>query len=285
MGKKERIIAHENARYISSVNKVLDFSKEITKLNAAHEFRFCANIVIPLKANLPSRKFALATARNIFSCNFGRRHRVFYSDGSSTVNPKPSSTPPTAEHTSIIPSGAAVVYKTKRDEHWNIKYFTPASRGRDTVFTELAAIAHALTIAMTERALYLDDNRKHSNGKARWSKVTIFSDCISALQKICKLREGAVADARLICDPLLHHIMTMSQYFYGNGVQLELRWVPGHSQVKGNCLADTAARYAANHQGAGMILPKGLNWDTEPVSNDVKTHGPQQQNMSPKRKG
>ncbi|KAL6794881.1 hypothetical protein GGI42DRAFT_332533 [Trichoderma sp. SZMC 28013] len=168
-----------------------------------------------------------------------------------------------------------------------MKYFTPTSRGPDTVFTELAAVAYALTIAMAERALYLDDNKRHSNGKAKWSKVTIFSDCISALQKICKLQEGAIAiaDARLICDPLLRQIMTMSQYFHFNGVQVELRWVSGHSGVEGNCLADTAARYAANHQGIGMLLPEGLNWDTEPLSNHMKTHGPQQQRMSPKKKG
>ncbi|KAJ4862748.1 RNase H domain-containing protein [Trichoderma breve] len=267
MGKKERMIAQENARYISSVNKVIEFSKELTKINAAHEFSFCANIVIPQREN------ALRTALHIFSCNFGRRHRVFYSDGSSIVNSRLNSAPPTVEHTSIIPSGAAVVYKTRRDENWNMKYFTPTSRGRDTIFTEVAAIAHALTIAMAERALYLDDNKKHSNGKARWSKVTIFSDCIEALKRISRLREIAIADAQSLCDPILRQIMSISHYFYGNEVQIELRWVPGHSRVQGNCLADTAARYAANHQNVGMLLPEGLNWDTEPLSNDVKTHG------------
>ncbi|OPB44428.1 hypothetical protein A0O28_0027470 [Trichoderma guizhouense] len=267
MGKRERIIVHENARYIRSIIKVIDFSKELIKLSAAHEFSFCANIVIPKREN------ALATALHIFSCNFGRRHRIFYSDGSSIINPRLISAPLTAEHTSIIPSGAAVVYKTRRDEHWNKKYFTPTSRGRDTVFTEVAAIAHALTIAMAERALYLDDNKKHSNGKARWSKVTIFSDCIEALKRIFKLREVAIADAQSLCDPPLRHIMNMLHYFYGNEVQVELRWVPGHSRVKGNCLADAAARYAANHQDVGMLLPEGLNWDTEPLSNDMETHG------------
>ncbi|KKP04223.1 hypothetical protein THAR02_03679 [Trichoderma harzianum] len=260
MGEKERIIAHQNACYKSSVNKVIDISKELTKLNAAHEFKFFANIVIRPREN------ALTTALHIFSCNFGRRHRVFYSDGSSIVNPRLTSAPPTAKHTSIIPSGAAVVYKTKRDEQWNVKYFTPTSRGRDTVFTEVAAIANALTIAMAERALYLDDNKKHSNGKARWSKVTIFSDCIEALKRIFKLREVAIADAQSLRDPPLRQIMSMLHYFYGNEVQVELRWVPGHSRVKGNCLADTAARYAANHQDVGMVLPEGLNWDAEPLS-------------------
>ncbi|KAH0530395.1 hypothetical protein TsFJ059_005016 [Trichoderma semiorbis] len=267
MGMKVRDIAHENARYINSINKVLNFSKELITLNAAYKLRFCADIVIRQKKN------ALATANNIFKCNFGRRHRVFYSDGSFTTAPKPNSVPPTAEPPSIIPSGAAVVYKTKRDEDWNMKFFTPTSRGRDTIFTELAAIAHALTIAMAERALYLDDNQKHSNGKARWSKVTIFTDCIGALKRICELREGAIADAQALCDPLLRHIITISQYLYGKGVQIELRWVPGHSHVEGNCRANAAARYAANHPDVGMLLPEGLNWDTEPLSNDVKTHG------------
>ncbi|KAL6701742.1 hypothetical protein J3F84DRAFT_355648 [Trichoderma pleuroticola] len=262
MGDEERAIVHGHTCFMGIVNKVFDFDKEMTKLTVTHEFKLCADIVIPLKANLPSKETALATALNILNCNFGRRHRVFYSDGSSITTPKRNSASPTVEHISIIPSGTAVVYKIKRDKDWNMKHFTLTSRGLDTVFTELAAIAHALTIAMAERALYLDDNKKHSNGKARWSKVTIFSDCTHALGKIRKLLESAIADARLICDPLLRQIMTMLQYFYGNGVQVELRWVPGHSGDPGNCLADTAARYAANHQDIGMLLPEVLNWDT-----------------------
>ncbi|KAL7908619.1 hypothetical protein GGI35DRAFT_407618 [Trichoderma velutinum] len=285
MGEEQRVIVHENTCYTSIVNKVLDIRKEMTKFNAVQELRFCADVVIPSKANVPSRETALATALNIFKCNFGRRHRVFYSDGSSITTPKLSSASASVEHILAIPSGAAVAYKTKRDEDWNMRYFTPTSRGRDTVFTELAAIAHALTIAMAERALYLDDNKKHSNGKAMWSKVTIFSDCTHALEKIRKLRESAIADARLLCDPLMRQIMAISQYFCYNGVQVELRWVPGHSRVEGNERADAAARYAAEHQDVGMLLPEGLNWDVEPLSNDMKTHGPQQQSMTRKRKG
>ncbi|KAL7956109.1 hypothetical protein V8C34DRAFT_326440 [Trichoderma compactum] len=286
MGEGQRAIVHENTDHSRTFNKVLDYDKEMPKYNAAHELKLCANIIISSKANLPSKETALATATNILNCNFGRRHPVFFSDGSSTTTPKLNSAPPTVEHISVIPSGVGVAYKRKRDEHWNVSS-TPASRGRDTVFTELAAIAHAFTIAMAEMARYLDDNNKHSNGKAKWSKVTIFNDCISALQKICKLREGAIAiaDAQSLSDPLLRQIVTMSQYFHFNGVQVELRWVPGHSHVEGNCRANAAARYAANHQDVGMLLPKGLNWDMEPLSNDMKTHGQQQQRMPPKRKG
>lgn len=256
----------------------------MTKYNDTHEFKLCAEIVIPLKAKRPSWETALTTAANILNCNFGRRHFVCYTDGSSITTPKLNSASPTVEHISVIPSGVAAVYKLKRDGQWSLN-FTPGNRGRDTIFTEIESIAYALMIAKAQRAVYLDNNKKHSNGKARWSKVTIFNDCIGALKIICKLREGAIADAQSLCDPLLRRIMTVSQYFYDNGVQVELRWVKGHSGNEGNCLADTAAGYAANHQDAGMSFPEGLNWDTEPLSNDVKTHVPQQQVMSPKKKG
>lgn len=284
MGEKQRAIVHENTCHPRNFNKVLDVSKEMTNCNATHEFKLCAEVVISFKANRLSSETALTTAANIFNCNFGRRHRVYYSDGSATTRPKLNSASPTVEHSSSIPSGVAVVYKLKRDGHWSV-YFTPGNRGRDTIFTEIASIAHALTTAKAEMAFYLDDNKKHSNGKARWSKVTIFNDCIGALKRICSLQEGVVANAQSLCDPLLRQIMTVSQYFYDNGVQVELRWVKGHSGNEGNCLADTAAGYAANHQDVGMFFPEGLNWDKEPLSNDMKTHVSQQQRMSPKRTG
>ncbi|KAM6485452.1 hypothetical protein HDV62DRAFT_354885 [Trichoderma sp. SZMC 28011] len=279
MGEEQRAIVHENIYYPRNFNKVLDVSKEMTNCNATYESKLCAEVVVSFKANRLSSETALTTAANIFNCNFGRRHRVYYSDGSSL-----NSASPTVDHISGVPSGVAVVYKLKRNGHWSV-YFTPGNRGRDTIFTEIASIAHAMTIAKADWAFYLDDNRKHSNGKARWSKVTIFSDCVEALKRIFQLREGAIADAQSLFDPLLRQIMTVSQHFYDNGVQVELRWIKGHSGNEGNCLADIAAGYAANHQDVGMFFPEGLNWDKEPLSNDMKTHVPQQQNMSPKGKG
>ncbi|EHK25156.1 uncharacterized protein TRIVIDRAFT_61870 [Trichoderma virens Gv29-8] len=217
----------------------------MAKFNVARELRFCANIVIP------SKERALDTATNIFQCNAGRRHRVFFTDGSTITTPK------SLKKARAIPSGAAVAYQPltpKKDRHWNVKHFTLTSRGRDSAFTELAAIVHALTFAVMERALYLDNNKKTSNGKARWSKVTVFSDCTSVLQTISKLRESTTINARLLDDPIIRHLMAVSQYLCDNEVQLELRWVPGHSSVEGNCHANAAARYAAKHPYVGMHL-------------------------------
>ncbi|KAL7943093.1 hypothetical protein V8C42DRAFT_113433 [Trichoderma barbatum] len=280
MGEEEKAIIHETTRYIETLNKIFDFDKEINTINASHKPKFHGNVVI-----LPREK-AITTASNISTFNAGPRHRIFHADGSLTTTPKRAPGSPTPKKQgSHIPSGVAVVYKPptiKKDEDWDVRYFSPVSRGRDSAFTELVAIARGLTVALAETRLCKDNNKKGSKGKTAMSKVTIFSDCTSALQQINKLRESTITDARLLSDPTIRRLITVSHHLHSIGVQLELRWIP-RCQNEGNVRANAAARYAANHQDIGMLLEKRFQWEMDTSSSDAIADY-SQQNMPRKKK-
>ncbi|KAL7939475.1 hypothetical protein V8C35DRAFT_326484 [Trichoderma chlorosporum] len=261
--KERKAIAQELIRYIEAVNKQVNFRKEMTKFNATHKSMFRGNIVIE-----SNKSSACATLTKILQSAADRQNQVLFVDGSAITTPKHKSGSSIHKPASTIPSGAAVVYKPlgrKKNRQWQVRLFASTSRGRGSTTAELAAIADGLIIATIERLLI--------KGAATNSTVTIFSDCMGALQQLNKLRGCTNTDVRLLRDPSLRSIVTTSQYLHHIGVQLELHWVPGHSHVDGNCRADKAARFAAKHQDIGKLLQEELQWDTEASIREASSNG------------
>jgi ribonuclease HI len=67
-----------------------------------------------------------------------------------------------------------------------------------------------------------------------------------------------LTEHRLRHDPVVRKLVTRSQYLRGYGVEVELRWVPGHSLIEGNVRADAAARYARMNSDLGVAVDEGL---------------------------
>ncbi|KAL7786300.1 hypothetical protein V8C37DRAFT_392565 [Trichoderma ceciliae] len=256
MDKKKRAISREVARYIATLekaNKEANFRREVAQLNATPKLRFRGNIIIQSE-----KKRALATAMEISKSYADRQHRVFFVDGSSITKSKGKPGSPALDNTLTADLGAAVVYKSfEGDQSWQERYFSP-SNGGGSALAELAAIADGLAIATAEIMLSRGQNSVGPGRMATKFKVTILTDSTNALGRIRKLQKSVASEARLRDDPIARRIITRSQYLARAGVQLELRWVPGHSQVEGHALADSAARYAAKNQDIGVLLDEGL---------------------------
>ncbi|RFU75554.1 tick transposon [Trichoderma arundinaceum] len=220
------------------------------------------------------RTRALAAAAKFSKPDAGHQYRVFFVDGSSITKPNDNSESSVPGDASVTHLGAAVVYKPREgSQNWQVRYFAILNR-RGSTLAEQAAIADGLDIATREAMLVRGQNCIGPKGAA--AKVIVFTDSVSALQRIQKIQKSAVTEAQLLGDPIIHKLITRSQYLRRIGVQLELRWVPGHSKVEGNALADTEARYAAKNQDIGVLLGEELRLlDSEVIPNDVNEHDPQ----------
>ncbi|KAF3491428.1 uncharacterized protein GIQ15_00945 [Arthroderma uncinatum] len=88
-------------------------------------------------------------------------------------------------------------------------------------------------------------------------KVIIFSDCQWALYKV-KYPKLVIVD----CNPdlfrlwnaIAEDIARRSALLKSAGIDLHLHWVPGHSMVPGNYLADRLARRGRNYDGREQDL-------------------------------
>ncbi|KAL6876737.1 hypothetical protein J3F83DRAFT_726909 [Trichoderma novae-zelandiae] len=219
------------------------------------ELGFCGKVFIPPKHT------ALARATNIFEENTDQHHFVFFVDGSLITKID-------AESGSVVTcSGAAVVYKPRGgDQPWVEQYFAPpkCERGSDRI--EVIAILDGLKFAAVETDQFRRCDPGDSDDMPAKLKVTIFSDCTSALQLLHKLQSKTIAKSPLLDDPVIRELIAVSQYLRRNGIELELRWVPGHSLNEGNTLANGAAQYAARNPEIGAILEKRLRVRVEPSS-------------------
>jgi ribonuclease HI len=81
--------------------------------------------------------------------------------------------------------------------------------------------------------------------RATTSTVVIFTDCQAALSELQKLQNVSYTEKQLEGNAVARRIITTSQYLQRVGVHLEIRWIPGHAGIQGNCYADTAARAMA----------------------------------------
>ena len=67
--------------------------------------------------------------------------------------------------------------------------------------------------------------------------VVIFSDSLSALQSIKAQNE----------DTFIVEILTLCTHSQYKGIPINLEWIPGHCDITGNEVADTAAKHALHN--------------------------------------
>ncbi|EHK40288.1 hypothetical protein TRIATDRAFT_302686 [Trichoderma atroviride IMI 206040] len=100
-------------------------------------------------------------------------------------------------------------------------------------------------------------------------RVTIYSDCRGALEQVKSFWEKKpVGKTRVCSDPNICKLIMRSQCLQQMGVHLELCWVPGHSGVEGNDIADKGAYMAAKSQGITVPLDEGSRWIELEVPSD-----------------
>lgn len=151
------------------------------------------------------------------------------------------------------PPGLLLFYQ-RYDEEWEERTFCLAA-GLTSNITEMAAIAEGLAIALSQILLFSSGQRKDK------AKVIIFADCQAAIHHVNKFQRTSPSEGRVYGNPIVRKLVTRSQYLRSLGVEVEIRWVPGHSGVEGNIRADAAARSAAWHcpgVAEGVYLDDGL---------------------------
>ena len=130
-------------------------------------------------------------------------------------------------------AGAAVIFFSDTAQVWEKRLFIlPGDIG--FLKAELHAIAEGLAIAVTDVIRAGNQDVPGSKGNLPKPKVTIFSDCQYALGSLARLSRVASTEKQVRRNPCLRKLITRSQYLYGLGTDVRLRWVPGHSDVKGN---------------------------------------------------
>ena len=138
-------------------------------------------------------------------------------------------------------SGTAVAFRANSravGSKWIVRAYTVLEFERlGTIHAEALAIMHALRIALANAI-----NNDGTSAKA--SDVVIFSDCMSALQRI----EDFTDEGHCWGKPLLGRIMFLANELRKVNVKLQLHWVPAHKGIPGNYLADVLAKRATRRQ-------------------------------------
>lgn len=138
-------------------------------------------------------------------------------------------------------AGAAVVYQKADESEWTKMPFT--LRG-DTFSgsedSELFAVNAAIEIAANTAA----DCRQDGNLKVILLEVVVYCDSSSVLANISTW-EPYTERTTHIREPLFRGIARNAAALHQQGVKLELRWVPGHSDVAANEQAHAVAQKAA----------------------------------------
>lgn len=168
-------------------------------------------------------------------------------------------------------SGAGVVFTTPNCAEWVTKSFTLQyglySGSEDT---ELFAIKSAIDIAVETFAGY----RRAGQSEPALSKLVIYNDCSSVLTNIASWEPYTVY-ATYVREPLFRHISKMSGRLQDLGIQIELRWVPGHSEVPGNELAHRiaqAAAYASHSSASDVVACNSESTGRIKPYRDLSTH-------------
>lgn len=92
-------------------------------------------------------------------------------------------------------------------------------------------------------------------------KVVVFFDCQEALLRVDKLRHSALDEdwLRSNDNAVALKLVTRSQYLSTKlGLEVELRWIPGHAKVEGNVRAARAARSSTADDCARRVCAKGV---------------------------
>jgi ribonuclease HI len=125
-------------------------------------------------------------------------------------------------------AGCSMVWK-KPDEEWHQERYHMGN-WKEIFDAELYAIAEALKLAF----------RRNIRNPTNIETVQVYSDSTAALQRI---KDPNPAPGQWIMEKIVemeHQIMEI-------GHRGEYKGVPGHANIKGNEIADAAARIAAKH--------------------------------------
>lgn len=250
--QKIEAVLREIANQIASLAKQkAHYSMERVLFDAISELQFYGNVTAE-----QSPSDAIAAAAEASSKHFADdQHIVIFVDGSLVWKPNGTSG-------SIAHLGAAVVYKSlDGSQGWEKRRYFAISKERNSHKAELFAIAQGAAVAIELINRLRRRNSNCSEKMATSYRVTIFSDCRSALGQVKHLREiSSGAKAQLCSDPNICKLIMRSQRLHQIGVHLELCWVPGHFGVEGNVHADEAAQQAAKIQGIAVPVDGGPHW-------------------------
>lgn len=234
--RAERLSANANLR-----NRKVNFKANIlgdrALLSVIDDLRFFGDVIIE------SRDDAIAAAK--LSDQGPHKLQVFV-DGSTFYSDQAKG------------SGAAVVYKSSASsEGWEEKIFhIPGAR--IAWQAEEFAIAEALALAVPWAIRAKDRSELQIEENPELLSLVIFTDCERALWKIVKHKSVAFPRSQLQSNAVYRRIVTRSQYLRKLGVQVQLRWIPGHTRIRGNERAHNRARYAVKHRKLGIARDEGL---------------------------
>lgn len=144
---------------------------------------------------------------------------------------------------------AAVAHKASEASDWRLVSFSvPQSGKKYYLEAEMSGIAGALGVAISDISVGSSDHSHdgYPASRAIASTVVILTDCQAALSELQKLQNVSYTEKQLEGNAVARRIITRSQYLQRVGVHLEIRWVPGHAGIQGNCYADAAARAMAS---------------------------------------
>lgn len=155
-------------------------------------------------------------------------------------------------------SGAAVVYKSSADPKGWVETIFHIPGARIAWQAEEFAIAEALAVAVPWAIRAKDRSELQIEVIHETLSLVIFTDCERALWKLVKHKGVAFPRSQLQGNAVYRKIVTRSQYLGNLGVQVQLRWIPGHTNIMGNERAHQRARYAAKHRKLNMVRDEGL---------------------------
>ncbi|KAJ0121054.1 hypothetical protein J7T55_008214 [Diaporthe amygdali] len=256
--KRGRKRAREIERQENLAKKAIrkeNYRNELALLHGVTDgfgLRFCGDIIIQ------PREDAIQAATQASAAPFDPSHRVFFVSSASIAERAKGKDEGAGQKTNMRSAGAAVVYRRRPAETnqiWQRNLFgLGVSAGNRKIEAGVLAIAECLAIAATEITCAKDQPTPR--------KVTVFSDCRAAMDRVNRFRRVNRTEKELYGVPVHRKLITASQYLSRHlGVEVELRWVPGHSRVEGNRHAEVAAQKAAailEIRKGGDSLDKGL---------------------------
>ncbi|KAI3391466.1 hypothetical protein diail_7330 [Diaporthe ilicicola] len=207
--------------------------------------------------NIPAtEEKAIQTAAEASQAAFDPSNRFFFTYGASVADKSQANEESAAhKHEMKRLAGASVIYKQPTAEDNNGKWrgmqyglgHCETTSGAEAGFV---AISKCLSIATKE----IRD--AHDQLKEAIPKVTIFTHDQDAIHKISRVRYIDTTKEHSDATPALLEVVKKSQRLhYHHGVDIELNWIPHHTAVEGNRLAEAAARKAATTQE----LPEASN--------------------------
>ncbi|KAJ5641957.1 hypothetical protein N7490_005957 [Penicillium lividum] len=163
-------------------------------------------------------------------------------------------------------AGAAAVWLNPDRQRWHSVTEKAKSRTKSSEIAELMGIEIALSQASTfigrfqQSVPYVLEHRH---------MVYVFSDSSGSLEMI-KRAHLTPLGRQVERQPLLKKILENSIALQRVGAQVELHWIPGHSGITGNVIADNQARKAANSNKLGRQVSLG------PIAHPSKPSEPEE---------